>query len=84
MKHHKLLKADSPEAKDAVAELLEGDTVLVEVVFPQMGTSPDWYLCDDEDDFVKILEGLAPGVEVYANSVWDLTNEKGTTVSLKI
>lgn len=84
MKRYKLLKADSPEAKDAIAELLEGDTVLVEVVFPRMGTSSDWYLCDDEEDFLKILEGLASGVEVYINSVWDLTNEKGTTIAIKI
>lgn len=51
--------------------------VLIEVRFRMMGTSPDWYLCGDEEEFEQIIERLAPGVEVRASSVWDLRNAKG-------
>lgn len=46
--------------------------VLVEVRFPGCATSPDWYLCEDEDRFAEVTESLNPGTEIYATSVWDL------------
>jgi hypothetical protein len=55
----------------------EGGPLLIEVRFPRMGTSPDWYLCEDEDQLAEILAPLSPKVEVYASSVWDLVNPKG-------
>jgi hypothetical protein len=54
--------------------------VLVEVRFPRMGTSSDWFLCDSEDDLEPILERLGPGVEVHCNSVWDVRNPRGAVV----
>lgn len=52
--------------------------VLVEVRFPNSGTSPDWYLLDDDDDFDALLDRLGPNAELYLSSVWDLKNPKGT------
>lgn len=64
--------------RDALHVLFENSPpVLIEVRFPKAGTSPDWYLCEDEKQFEQILERLAPGVEVRASSVWDLRNAKG-------
>jgi hypothetical protein len=65
----------------AVAALFaDKPPVLVEVQFPKMGTSSDWFLCGDEDDLEPILERLGPGVEVHCNSVWDLRNPAGAVV----
>ena len=51
----------STEAKAAVSALFNNSPpVLVEVRFPRSGTSPDWYLCDDEEEFEQILERLGP------------------------
>lgn len=55
----------------------EGEPLLIEVRFPRMGTSSDWYLCREEEELEQILGQLAPNVEVYASSVWDLVNPKG-------
>ena len=55
----------------------EKPPVLVEVRFPNMGTSSDWFLCELEDNLDAIVERLAPGVEVHVNSVWDLRNPGG-------
>jgi hypothetical protein len=65
---------ESSAARKAITAMFDGKPpILVEVRFPNMGTSPDWYLCDDEQELGPILEPLAAGVEVYLRSVWDLT-----------
>ena len=57
--------------------------ILVEVRFPNMGTSPGWFLCEDEDGLGAILERVGPGAEVYLNSVWDLRSAVGGVVLKK-
>jgi hypothetical protein len=72
------LATTAPEAKAAIAALFDRKPpVLVEVGFPRMGTSPDWYLLEDEEEFEQILERLAPGVEVRLVSVWDVNQVPG-------
>ncbi len=74
----KLLFSASTEAKAAISTLFENaPPVLVEVRFPHSGTAPDWYLCEEEEQFEQILERLAAGVELHISSVWDLKNVKG-------
>lgn len=69
--------AKTTEARCAVSALLENaPPVLVEVRFPGAGTSPDWYLCEDEEEFEQIWHGLSPGADVHVSSVWDLKNTK--------
>lgn len=65
------------QANGAVSALFRKAPVLVEVRFPNMGTSPDWRLCEDEADFGSLLERLGPGVELHLNSVWDLKYSSG-------
>jgi hypothetical protein len=73
-----LLFSSSTEAKAAISTLFENaPPVLVEVRFPRSGTSPDWYLCEEEEQFEQILERLSSGVELHISSVWDLKNFKG-------
>lgn len=55
----------------------QGGPVLVEVRFPGAATSPDWYLCEEADDFDAVLDKLGPGAELYLSRVWDLTNRQG-------
>jgi hypothetical protein len=65
----------------AVAKLMaEKPPVLVEVRFPKMGTSSDWFLCEDTAGLDAILDRLGPGAEVHLNSVWDLKNTAGAVV----
>ncbi len=67
----------SAEARLAVASLFEeAPAVLAEVRFPGCGTSPDWYLCDDEEQLDKILERVGPGAEIYLSNVEDLRSSK--------
>ncbi len=74
----RVLFTASTEAKGAVADLFENTPpVLVEVRFPNAGTSPDWYLCEDEEQLERILERLGSGAELHLSSVWDLKNVKG-------
>ena len=74
----RLLPATSAEAQAAVADLFANrPPALVEVHFPNAGTSPDWYLCEDEERLEHILERLGSGVELHLSSVWDLRNAKG-------
>ena len=74
----RVLFAASTEAKGAVAALFENTPpVLVEVRFPNAGTAPDWYLCEDEEQLERILERLGAGAELHLSSVWDLKNVKG-------
>ena len=71
-----------PGAMRAAVEKLfdERPPVLVEVRFPKMGTSSDWYLCQDAAALDAILDRLGPGAEVHLNSVWDLKNPAGALV----
>jgi hypothetical protein len=73
-----VLSLGTIETKTAIAALFaDSPPVLVEVRFPNSGTSPDWYLCEDEEQLEEILERLGPGVELHLNSVWALRNIKG-------
>jgi hypothetical protein len=69
-------------ALPAAAEklLAEKPSVLVEVRFPKMGASPDWFLCEDTAALDAILDRLGPGAEVHLNSVWDLKNPAGAVI----
>ena len=58
----------------------EKPPVLVEVRFPKMGTSSDWFLCEDTAALDAILDRLGPGAEVHLSSVWDLKNAAGAVV----
>jgi hypothetical protein len=70
--------ADGAEAKKMVSRLLDASPpVLVEVRFPKSGTSPDWHLCQDQDEFDDLMESLGAGAELHISSVWDLQNKKG-------
>jgi hypothetical protein len=70
--------AATAEAQAAIAALFaNAPPVLVEVRFPAMGTSPDWYLIEEEEQFEQVLDRLGPGVELRLSSVWDLKNVKG-------
>ena len=74
----KVLFSANTEAKAAISALFENaPPVLVEVRFPRSGTSPDWYLCEEEEQLEQILKHLASGVELHISSVWDLKNMKG-------
>ncbi len=48
--------------------------VLIEVRFPNMGTSSDWFLCEDEREYTTVLDRLGPGSEVHLQSVWDIAS----------
>ena len=75
---NKILLSASTEAKAAVSSLFRNaPPVLVEVRFPSSGTSPDWYLCEEEEQFEQIIERLGSGAELRVSSVWDLKNSKG-------
>lgn len=72
---------ETDTARAAAAALFAGKPpVLVEVRFPKMGTSPDWFLCEDAADLDAILDRLGPGAEVHLSSVWDVTNPAGPVV----
>ena len=72
---------DTDTARAAVAALFAGKPpVLVEVRFPNMGTSSDWFLCEDAAELDAVLERLGPGAEVHISSVWDLKNAAGAVV----
>ncbi len=73
----RVLLSASTEAKGAVADLFEtAPPVLVEVRFPNAGTSPDWYLCEEAEQLERILERLGAGAELHLSIVWDLKNVK--------
>lgn len=72
--------SDRETLRAALAKLFqEKSPVLVEVRFPCMGTSADWYLCEEPDELDPILERLSPGTEVRLSSVWDLHDPTGGT-----
>jgi hypothetical protein len=59
----------------AIAELFDQKVpVLVEVRFPRMATSPDWFLCESAAEFDPIWARLGTGTELFLHSVWDLKN----------
>jgi len=63
---------------EKIASLFETSRpILVEVRFPRSGTSSDWYLCDEVEEFQAIVAKVAAGTEFFLDSVWDLTNPKG-------
>ncbi len=72
----KVLSPETTEAQAALARLFENPPVLVEVRFPRMGTSPDWYLCEEEEELLGILNRLGAGTEVHVSSVWELDTER--------
>jgi hypothetical protein len=72
-----------PTRAAAAALFAEKPPVLAEVRFPKMGTSPDWFLCEDEGDLTTVLDRLGPGVEIHLHSVWDLQNPAGAVVLTK-
>jgi hypothetical protein len=71
-------RSDTSAVRTAVAKLFDDKPpVLVEVRFPKMGTSSDWFLCEGQAALEAILERLAAGAEVHLSSVWDLKNPAG-------
>lgn len=75
---------DTDGVRAAVARLFaEKPPVLVEVRFPHMGTSSDWFLCEDSADLDPILGRLGPGAEVRLSSVWDVRDATGGVVLRK-
>ena len=69
-----------PRTEQVSAVFDEKSPVLVEVRFPGMGTSPDWYFCREEEELDTILSRLGSGAEVHLHSVWDLTDPTGGVV----
>jgi hypothetical protein len=73
-----VLPLEKAEARSAISTLFaDSPPVLVEVRFPNSGTSPDWHLCEDEEQLEQILEHLGPGAELRLTSVWALKPVKG-------
>ena len=57
--------------------------ILVEVRFPRMGTSSDWYLFETEEELDHLRQRLAPGAELHLASAWDVEMRRGkVTVQL--
>jgi hypothetical protein len=76
--------SDPSAVRTAVGKLFdEKPPALVEVRFPKMGASSDWFLCEDAAALDAILDRLGPGAEVHLNSVWDLKNPAGAVVIQK-
>lgn len=75
------LTSDTSSVVAAAGKLFDDKPpVLVEVRFPKMGTSSDWFLCENMAALEDVLERLGPGAEVHLNSVWDLKNPSGAVV----
>ena len=73
--------SDTKTVLTALGKLFdEKPPVLVEIRFPKMGTSSDWFLCENAIALEAILDRLGPGVEVHLSSVWDLKNPPGAVV----
>src|SRR5260370_40436766 len=76
--------SDTGSVLAAVGRLFDDKPpVLVEVRFPNMGASSDWFLCEDAAALDAVLDRLGPGAEVHLNSVWDLKNPAGAVVVRK-
>ena len=69
---------DTETVRSAVIRLLEEKSpVLVEVRFPHMGTSSDWFLCEDATEVDAVIDRVGPGAEVHMSSVWNLRDATG-------
>lgn len=76
--------SDPSTIRTALEKLFdEKPPVLVEVRFPKMGASSDWFLCEDVTALDAIFDRLGPGAEIHLNSVWDLNNPVGAVVIAK-
>lgn len=75
---NRVLSPESSEARNALSKLFDNPPILIEVRFPRMGTSSDWYFCQEAEEFEEILRRLGPGVEVQLVSVWELDLAKAT------
>jgi hypothetical protein len=77
----KLLSAASSQGHETVQSLFEaGGPVLVEVRHPGGIFSPDWYLCEEETDFDRLVDRVDHKSVLVVNRVWDLTNRAGPVV----
>ena len=66
-------------AQEQISDLFQKrPPVLVEVRFPNMGASSDWYLMEDLKQFQELWQRLARGVELYVVSVWDVPTSPAT------
>ncbi len=75
------LLSDAKTVLTTVRKLFdEKPPVLVEIRFPKMGASSDWFLCENATALDAILDRLGPGVEVHLSSVWDMKNLSGAVV----
>jgi hypothetical protein len=73
---------DTQVVKTTVGPLFdEKPPILVEVRFSQMGTSSDWFLCEDAAALDIVLDRLGPGAEIHLSSVWDLKIPAGAVVA---
>lgn len=50
--------------------------LLVEVRFPNCGTSSDWYLCQNQDEWATVSVKLTGAAELHIRSVWNLEVER--------
>ena len=67
--------------RTSIADLFDRKgPVLLEVRFPRMATSPDWFLCEAIADFDAVYDRLGPGAELILNSVWDLKSASAPLV----
>jgi len=68
--------------RKALSELFDAKPpVLVEVRFPSMGTSSDWFLCEDERELSIVLDRLSPGTQIHLRSVWDLADRAAVVLN---
>ena len=73
--------SDTNAVLTAVGKLFdEKPPVLVEVRFPKMGTSSDWFLCENAPALDAVLDRLSAAVEVHLTSVWDIKDFSKTIV----
>lgn len=80
----KVLRYSDESSRKLISDTMDkSGPFLVEVRFPRMGTSPDWYLCDSIEEFEKIIARASDQAEIYLNDVWDLTNPKGSILVKK-
>jgi hypothetical protein len=77
------LPATNPLHQAAARLFAEKPPVLVEVRFPNMAVSPDWFLCDDEAELDAIFGRLGEGAEMHLHSVWDLKSLRDEIVLKK-
>ncbi len=80
----KAVLSASPEGRAAITGLFDREApILVEVRFPGCGTSPDWHLCEEEEQFNDVLDRLGAGAEVRLVSVWQIKTLPGELIVRK-